>query len=200
MTYGLLNNAIGIIGIVVGGFIAYNVYFLSQRLNLKDRLSHKDGIIKRVEPLLQAINKGRSNAVELINVKRYLKDYPQNNELNRHGYTYTKGELKALRFDGAELFCGVRELYKRPDGSFTLKAEDGAIRENHNTLEAGVIPYEWIEYVDIRGDEFSYRPQFFVRYKGLEKSPYKYLSYYVQSDTYHEGSDPMDFKWRRIDV
>ncbi len=74
------------------------------------------------------------------------------------------------------------------------------MREGGNTLEAGVIPYEWIEYVDGRGDEFSYRPQFFTRFEGVDKSPYRYLAYYIESDTHHKGSDPMDFKWRRIDV
>jgi hypothetical protein len=200
MCHWLLDNAIGIIGIIVGGFIAYHVYFLSQRINLKDKLVHKDDVRKRVEPLLARISKGGGSKSELINVKKYLIHYPHNNDLNKDGYTYLGAELKALQFDGVEFFCGVRELYVRPDGSYTLKNEEGAVREEHNTLEAGVIPYEWIEYVDGRGDEFSYRPQFFTRFMGTDKSPYKYLTYYVHSDTYHEGSDPMDFKWRRVDL
>ena len=200
MTTWLINNVVGIVSLVVGSFIAYHVYFLSQRLNLKDKLVHKDDVRKRVEPLLAKISKGISSKSELVNVKKYLKHYPHNNNLNKDGYTYLGAELKALGFDGVEFFCGVRELYKRPDGSYTLKNEDGAIRETRNTLEAGVIPYEWIEYVDGRGDEFSYRPQFFTQFKGSNKSPYKHLTYYVESDTYREGNDPMDFKWRRIDI
>lgn len=196
----LLDNVIGIIGIIVGGFIAYHVYFLSQRLNLKDKLMHKDDVRKRIEPLLTRISKGGGSKSELINVKKYLKHYPHNNDLNKDGYTYLGAELKALQFDGVEFFCGVRELYRKPDGSYTLKKEDGAVRESENTLEAGLIPYEWIEYVDGRGDEFSYRPQFFTQFNGTDKSPYKYLTYYVKSDTYHEGSDPMDFRWKRIDI
>ncbi|MDB5188060.1 MAG: hypothetical protein JWO50_580 [Candidatus Kaiserbacteria bacterium] len=194
------NNIIGIIGIVVGGFIAYHVYFLSLQLNLKDKLVYKDSVRKKVEPLLARINNGISSKCELVNVKKYLKYYPHNNDLNKDGYTYLGAELKALQFDGVEFFCGVRELFKKPDGSYTLKKEESTVREEYNALEAGVIPYEWIEYIDGRGDEYSYRPQFFTQFKGERKSPYKHLSYYIQSDTYYEGRDPMDFKWRRIEV
>jgi hypothetical protein len=196
----LLNNIVGIIGIAVGGFIAYHVYFLSQKLDLKDKLTHKDDVRRKIEPILSLIGQGRSSDVELINVKKYLKHYPENNQLSKDGYTYLKGELKALRFDGVELFCGVRELYKKPDGNFSLSNADGAVKENHNVLEAGVIPYEWIEYVDKKGDEFSYRPQFFVTFKGPHKSPYKYLTYHIKNGIYRKGQEPPDFQWKQIDL
>ncbi|MFA6486159.1 MAG: hypothetical protein WCT40_02225 [Candidatus Magasanikbacteria bacterium] len=196
----LLENLVGIIGIVVGGFIAYHVYFLSKRINLKDKLVHKDNIRKRVEPILEKIYKGRNSKVELINLKKYLTNYPHSNEENRYGYTYLGAELKALKFDGVELFCGVREVYKNTNGTLTLKQGEGAVRESYNVLEAGIIPYEWIEYIDEQGDEFSYRPQFFTNYKGHKKSPYKYLTYYIKSDVYHEGSDPIDMQWRNIEI
>ena len=200
MTTWFENNIVGILSLVVGGIIAYHVYFLSQRINLKDRLAHKDDVRNRVEPLLARIRKGGRSKSELINVKKYLRYYPHSNELNRDGYTYLGAELKALVFDGIEFFCEVRELYRRSDGSLTIKKEEGAIPETRNALVAGVIPYEWIEYVDGGGDEFSYRPQFFTQFRGIDKSPYKYLTYYVESDTYREGSEPLDLKWRRIDI
>ncbi len=195
-----LQNVVGIIGIVVGGFIAYHVYFLSKRLDLKDRLTHRDNVRKRVEPILAEIRKGINSKVELINVRKYLKYYPETNERNRHGYTYLGAELKALKFDGVEFFCAVREVYKDSEGKLSLQGGNGLVQENYNVLEAGVIPYEWIEYVDVRGDEYSYRPQFFTQFNGKEKFPYKYLVYYRESDVYHEGSDPMDMKWSMIEV
>ncbi len=73
-------------------------------------------------------------------------------------------------------------------------------REKFNVFEAGIIPYEWIEYVDPRGDEFSYRPQFFTRFNGEDKSPYSYLVYYVESNTYRKGSDPIDRRWRLLEI
>ncbi len=42
----LLENIVGIIGIIVGGFIAYHVYYLSKKLDLNDKLTHKDNIEK----------------------------------------------------------------------------------------------------------------------------------------------------------
>lgn len=195
----ILDNFISIIGIIVSGFIAYHVYFLSKKLDLKDKLAHKDDIRKRVEPILPNVRKGISSKCELVNVKKYLTHYPHINDENRHGYTYFGGELKALRFDGIEFFSGVKELYKTPTGKFSLNKE-GNEKLNFNVLEVGVIPYEWIEYVATRGDEFSYRPQFFAQFNGVHKTPYKYTSYYIESDVYHEGSDPIDMKWRSIEV
>lgn len=195
-----LENATNMAGILIGGFIAYHVYFLSKKIDLKDNLVHKDNVRKKVEPMLHEISKGMNSKVELINVKKYSKHYPQNNKLDKDGYTYVAAELKALKFDGVEFFCGVREIYKKPNGGLSLKKAKNFVQEKYNILEAGIVPYNWIEYVDNRGDEFSYRPQFFVRFLGLNKCPYKYFNYYKESDVYHKNSDPMDFKWRNIDV
>jgi len=199
MIYWILDNLIGIIGIIVGSIIAYHVYFLSKTLDLKDKLSHKDNVRKIVEPILQKINNGISSKCELINIEKYLTHYPNLKSEDKNGYTNFGGELKALRFDGVEFFCGVKELYKTKDGKFTLH-KDGNTKQESNVFEVGVIPYEWIEYVDPGGDEFSYRPQFFAKFKGLHKTPYRYLTYYVESTTYHKGSDPMDMKWRSLEI
>lgn len=194
-------NIIGILGIIVSGFIAYHVYFLSKRIGLKDQLVHKDDVKKRVEDILHKIRKGISGRVELVNVKKYQKHYPHSNDYDKDGHTYLGAELKALRFDGVEFFTGMpKEVYKKQNGDLSLNQDGGDVRESYNIFEVGVIPYEWIEYIDDRGDEFSYRPQFFVKFEGIRKFPYKHLTYYKESDTYHEGSDPMDFKWRRITI
>jgi hypothetical protein len=195
----LLNNFVGIIGIVVGSFIAYHVYFLSKKIGLKDKLTHKDIIRKQVEPILEKIRQGINSKCELINVKKYLTHYPHTNDEDKNGYAYFAGELKSLRFDGVEFFSGVKELYKKQDGSFTLE-KDSNERVNFNVFEIGIIPYEWIEHVDQQGDEFSYRPQFFVQFKGLYKTPYKYVKYYIKSDTYDKDSDSMDMQWKLIEI
>ena len=117
----LLENIVEIVGILVGVFIAYHVYFLSRRIVLKDRLIHRENIRKQIEPLLHEISNGNNREVEIVNVKKYTSHYPDNNERNRYGYTYTKGELKALRYDGVEFFCAVREVYRKSDGTLTLR-------------------------------------------------------------------------------
>jgi len=70
MTHWLIENIIGILGIIEGGFIAYHVYFLSKRFDLKDKLLQKEDIRKQVEPILHEIGKGRNSNVELVNVKK----------------------------------------------------------------------------------------------------------------------------------
>lgn len=199
MVCWVLNNLVGIVGILVDVLIAVGVFMLSRRLGLKDKLAHKDSIRKQVEPILQEIRKGISNKCELVNVKKYLTYYPHSNKENRYGLTYFGGELKALRFDGVEFFSSVKELYQTPDGNYSLNKENNR-KLDSNVFEVGVVPYEWIEYVDPRGDEFSYRPQFFASFKGPHKTPYKYVVYYKKSEVYHPESDPMDMKWQQIEI
>lgn len=196
----LLDNIIGILGIIVGGFVGYHVYFLSKKLEAKDKLTHKDAIRKNVEPLLRRIRyDGISSKIELVNIKKYFSHYPKTNKLNKDGYTYLGAELKALRFDGIEFFCAVREVYKNSNGILSLKKEKDSVQQDYNVFEVGVIPYDWIEYVDVGGDEFSYRPQFFTKFNGIKKFPYKYLVYYKESETYQKG-DPVDMKWVTIEI
>lgn len=138
--------------------------------------------------------------MELINVKKYFGHYPNTNEQNKDGYTYLGAELKGLRFDGIEFFCAIREVYKNLEGELFLQGGNGMVQQKQNIFEVGIVPYEWIEYVDAQGDEFSYKPQFFTKFNGAENSPYEYLVYYIESDTYPEGSDPLDMKWKKVQV
>jgi hypothetical protein len=199
MSGWLASNIVGIIGIGVSGVIAYHVYFLSKRLGLRDRLKHKSQIVAMVEPLLHEMAKGRRRRVELINAKIYPKGYLGENKETRHGYPYLGAELKASRFDGLEFFCEVVAVYRKPSGEVTIKASPDAERLEKNAFAVGVVPYEWIEFVDAQGDEFSYRPQFFTYFKGKAKSPYRYIRYYRESDTFQPGSDPADMQWVSFD-
>jgi hypothetical protein len=142
---------------------------------------------------------GRRRKVELVNARIYPKHYLGENKETRHGYLYLGAELKALRYDGVEFFCEVVALFAKEHGEITLKEVPGTTRLP-NGMAVGTIPYEWIEFVDVRGDEFSYRPQFFTNFNGHNKSPYKYIRYYRQSKTYREGSDPADMQWVSCEV
>jgi hypothetical protein len=191
----LSNNVVALISMLVSGFIAYHVYFLSRRLSLRDKLQHKSWIVALVEPLLAQMASGRRRKVELVNARIYPTHYLGENKKTRHGYPYLGAELKAPRFDGIEFFCEVVTLYATSNGELTLREISGATRLPNNGMAVGVIPYDWIEFIDVHGDEFSYRPQFFTRFRGRKKSPYKYIRYYRRSDTYHEGNDPADMQW-----
>jgi len=202
ITNWLLENSIGILGIIIGGVITYHVYFLSKQ----SKLEHKEKIKQKAEEL----KLGRE--VYLVNVKRYFKDYPSNKERIFSGYSHIKAEMKTTRFDGIEFFCGIKEIYRKPDGRLTLDSKsEKTATEKIKAFEVGVVPYEWIEYVDLRGDEHGFVPLFFCHFKGkrywkisLKRHlpfgyPYKEIIYYRESDVYHEGSDPVDMKFRFID-
>lgn len=198
----LIQNVVGIAGIIVGGFIAYHVFFLSRRLGLTEKLAHRESIQKAMEPLLTWIQRnGQARTVELLNTKKYIKYYPHNNEENKDGYTYLKAELKGYRFDGVEFFSeSPKAVYEKTDGIYSLTKQTPDQEQSFVVYPVGLIPYEWIKFVEPRGDDTAWRPQFFVDFKGHKKYPYLATEYYVESDTYHGNSDPFVMKYRRVDL
>lgn len=192
------------ISLLIQAFIAYHVFFLSKRLSHRAKLEHKETIKRNADE----IKLGRE--IYLVNVKRYFKDYPSNTEGLISGYSHIKAEMKTTRFDGVEFFCGIKELYRKTDGRLSLnkKHEQSAV-EKIKVFEVGIIPYEWIDYIDPRGDEHGYKPLFFCYYKGRRYwkndfkkflpfgYPYKEIVYYRDSDVFRQG-DPPDWKFTFI--
>ena len=178
MRLELINTIISLMGIVIGTFVAYHVYNLSKQQTFRERFARREKIQKQVEDLLYKIRNGINSKVELINIAKYDDYYPLNNEKNRHGYTYLGAELKGYHFAGVEFFSEIITAYKIEDGKFSKKQTGN--QKAVNVFVAGVIPYEWIESVDLRGDDTSYRPQFYTHFKGKDKYPYKTLRYYIK--------------------
>lgn len=197
MRIWLINNIVGVIGILIGGFIAYHVYFLSKRLTFQDKMANSDKIKRQVYKILNEVRNGISRKVELINTKKYIRHYPHNNKKNRLGYTYLGAELKGPKYNGIEFFCDMpQNLYIDKDGEFTLKKTDRTDRKvDFYVYPVGLVPYEWIEYVDTNGDEFSYRPQFFVKFNGKERYPYRCVQYYKRSEVYDKTKDPLEMEF-----
>ena len=193
-----LSDILAIIGIIVSSFIAYHLFFLNKRLTFKDSMSHGSEVRKIVDGLLMNIRKGGSSKVELINVKRYKKDYPTKNNETRHGYVYIGAELKGYSYDGVEFFNGLDEAYVTDDDKITLK--ETSKQASFNVYTTGVIPYEWIEFVDPDGDDTSYRPQFFVKFKGKYHLPYKSKRFYRLSEHYNKNNDPLGMKYVSVEV
>ena len=198
------------ISLLIQGFIAYYVFFLSKRLSNRARLEHKEKIKQKAEKLLSEIHSKKLNSdVYLININRYFKDYPSNKERMFEGYSHIRAEIKSTRFDGIQFFCSMPvEVYRKSDGKLSFKGE--AKEKVFNAFPVGIVPYEWIEYVDLRGDEYGYVPLFYCRFKGKTNwnfwkrlkffgYPYKNLVYYRENEVYHEGSDPADMKYCFID-
>lgn len=199
-----LSDVIAIIGLIVSSFIAYNIYFLSKRLTFQDEMAHGAKVRKQVDGLLADIRKGYNSKIEFINVKRYKNDYPHNNEENRYGYTYQAAELKGYSYDGVEFFNSVQGAYLDADDNVTLKKTKK--KAKFNLLEVGVVPYEWIVYVDPIGDDTAYRPQFFAKFKGKigkkgkYRVPYKGFRYCKPSEHYDPKNDPLIMKYVSVEV
>jgi len=207
----LSKNYEWIIILVIQMFIAYHVFFLSKKLSSRARLETKENIKQKAEELLSKIHTKQLNSeVHLVNINRYFKDYPSNKEKIFKGYSQIKAEIKSTRFDGVSFFCAMPvEVYRKPDGMLSFKGEKE--EKVFNAYPVGIVPYEWIEYVDFYGDEYGYVPIFYCYFKGKrywKKSlkrflpfgyPYKNIVYYRENEDYHEGSGPADMKYRFID-
>jgi len=199
-----------VLSLIIQSFIAYHIFFLSKRLSTRAKLEHKEKIKQQAEKLLSEIHKrGLNSEVYLVNLSRYFKDYPSNKEKRMSGYSHIKAEIKATRFDGIDFFAEMpREVYRRPDGKLSFK---GKTKDKlFNTYPVGLVPYDWIEYIDPEGDEYGYVPLIYCHFKGrvywwkfwkrllFFGYPYKKLFYYKLSDVYDKKNDPYDMKYSYI--
>lgn len=199
---------IEIIGILVGIFIAYHIYYLSKSIDYKQKLKHKEEIRKKANKILGRIrNENVNSEVYLINIDRYYKDYPQNEE-KRGAYSHLKAEIKTTNFRGVEFFSiSPISLYRKNNGNLTKKEIQNS--EVLNAFPVSTVPYSWIEDIDPTGDEFNGCPLFFVKYKGrsfwgfwkrfgLYKHPYSKTDYYELNPNYKK-TQPSFMKYRLIE-
>lgn len=208
----LIENGTEIVGILISIFIAYHISFLSSRISNRNRLEHKEKIKETVETLLAKIHReGLRSKVYLVNINRYFKDYPGNQEKLSSGYSHIRGEVKATRYNGVEFFSsGPEQAYFSAKGTLTLRKQEN--EKAFLVYPVGLVPYEWIEYVDPSGDEYGWVPLFHCKFKGRIYwrnwwrklipfgYPYKEIIYYKKSDIYREGSDPKDTEWSRVTI
>jgi len=148
----LTDNYVWILSLAAQVFIAYHVFFLSKRLTNKARLKHKENIKNKADKILYRIHsKKLRSKVYLVNINRYFKDYPSNEEKNFSGCSHIAAEIKSTRFDGVEFFAEMpRKVYRRPDGKLSFKKKD--YKDEGNAYPVGLVPYEWIDHIDKDGD------------------------------------------------
>lgn len=196
----------GLLSILIQSFIAYHIFFLSRRLSTKARLEHKEKLKQKAEEILGEIHrKGLRSKVYIVNISRYFKDYPSNEEKRFAGYSHIRAEIKATRFDGIEFFAEMpKEVYKRNDGRISFSGEKND--KLFNVYPVGIVPYEWIEHIDPEGDEYGYYPLIYCYFKGSTHwkfwkrllffgYPYKKMIFYRLSDVYDKKNDPYDMKY-----
>jgi hypothetical protein len=202
-------NYVWLISLVIQAIIAYHVFFLSKRLSSRARLGHKDQIKKKAEELLSKVNRRMSDSeVYLVNLNRYFKDYPSNEKSNFRGYSHIRAEIKATRFDGIEFFAAPPvQIYEKPSGELSLKGEIG--EKAFIAFPVGIVPYDWIEHMDLEGDECGGAPLFYCHFKGkmfwkfwnhfsFSKYPYKRTVFYKRSESYNEANDPPGLRYSLV--
>ena len=193
MSHDEISIGISAIGILVGVFVAYHVHKLSRQKSFSERFQRRESIQKKIEDMLYKIRNGGNSKVELINVAKYDKYYPHNNKETRKGYTYIGAELKGYHFGGVEFFCEVIVGYPLQVGYFSSRKLSPE-HEQTTLFTTGTIPYEWIESIDINGDDTTSRPQFYVHFLGIKKRPYTKLRYYLKDESTHDGFKEVKYK------
>ena len=93
--------------LIISTITAYHIYRLNKRLSFSNKMVNKEHIQGKVYRQLTKIRNGIRSTVELINLRRYEKDYPQKNQVSQRGYTYLAAGLKDVRYDGVEFFDGM---------------------------------------------------------------------------------------------
>lgn len=186
-----------IISVLLNLFIAYHIYFLSKKLSFQAKFNKKNETQKILNKHLYNIKKeGLNSTVYLVNIDRYYKDYPNGKEKRFQGYTDLKAEIKDTRFDGVEFFSeSPIYLYKNEKGILSREANERG--QKIKAFPVSIVPYEWIEGVDLYGDEFSFSPLIFCKFKTISffwkkflflKYPYNRTIYYTQNPHY-DASD-----------
>lgn len=172
-------------------------------------MEHKEQIKQKTDELLSDIHRRKLDGdAYLVNINRYFRDYPSNQEKRFTGYSRIKAEIKATRFDGVEFFAAMPVgIYRKPSGQLSFSSQGNELL--FTAFPVGVVPYEWIEHIDLEGDEYAYLPLFYCHFKARTNwklwkrllffgYPYRRLDYYRESEVYEEGNDPVDMKYRRI--
>lgn len=172
----------------LGAVISVVLYRLGRRLDFRSRMRRWDELRDTVNTLFIE-RRSELHDVILMNSKRYEKDYEGGNDANRHGYIMGKGELLGPRHNGVELICKVLETWTDSSGRRTLrkpgKKSEGWTKAR-NVFEVGLVPWEYIEHINLHGDEYRAEVIFYVRYKGPGKSPYRSYTY-VEGEGHHIG-------------
>jgi len=176
-----------ILDIVITGFIAYHIFYLSKRLSFKDKLNHKRDIEEKIEQILSEVwDKKHRNRVYLVDVDIYESAYP--------GYASKK---RPSHLSGAIVRAGLNGVWIDRREIISYADENG---EEFDTVRAGLIPYEWIVDINIDGDSANTSPLIYCKFKNrrskkqesIKRSPFKKFMYFLINKDYKEE---INFPW-----
>lgn len=199
----LLNEInLDLLSLFVQIFLAYHIFQLSKKLSLSQKLENREKLRETTDSIIHEINKNDLNhEVYIVNSKTYLNEEVKLKENLIHWYPYVRAEIKTTKSYWIEFFCDMPiEVYRRKDWKLTFK-NTWRVKE-FNVFTVWIIPYEWIDFIDKRGDEYSYVPLFHVKFNWKRPwrkyipygSPYQRIEYY----TINKDTDSINEKYKRI--
>lgn len=170
---------VAIATLLVGTVISVVLYALGRRLDFRSKMRRWDDLHTTVNSLFIE-RRDELHDVILMNAKRYEKDYDGGNNANRHGYIMSKGELLGPRHNGVELICDTVATWTNSNGRRTLRRPRPWAKNRtraENVYEVGFVPFEYIDHINLHGDEYRAEVIFYVKHNGPGKSPYRSFTY-----------------------
>ncbi len=168
---------------VISPFVTF---WLSRQRSERQLLQHREAVQKKLRELEMNVRyKQYASEVRLIDTKRHRKEYPSG--VNSKHWVDLKAEMKECRFDGVEFFMDMPVgANEREDG--TVELVRGSTQHEFVVFPAGKVPYEWIDFVSLEGDEYHNFPLIYCHFNGLpknefqRKTPYKEVLYYFKQE------------------
>jgi len=162
--FNFWDNLFAIISIVVGIIITICVHKLSKQLSAKEKYQHEIKITEEIRKLKDY------SSVILADVSKY---HPLRTDYTNQSY-YKQG---------AELYTIIPEY-----------GVQFILRSNDENIPAGLVPFEWIDYVRNHDSEDN-KPIIVCKFKGIKwykkfKSPFREINYIYKNLDYKENSDP----------
>lgn len=168
-----------ILTFAMGTAVSIVLYRLGRTLDFRSRMRRADELASTLNTLFAEVQTELHDVI-VINAKRYERDYDGGNDANRHGYVMTKGELLGPRHNGVELICRVVETWTDRAGKRTARKPRrlvGAWTKSENVYEVGLVPWEYIEHINLHGDEYRNEVLIYAQFRGPGKSPYRSYRY-----------------------
>ncbi len=151
------------------------IFALGRKLTFRERRRRVRELEKKAWKVLGPIRtRGLNSKVIIMNVARYERGYDGSNEPTWRGNAYEGHEIIEIVHGGVEVIVMAVETWYDQQGRRSLtKSECRA----PNALYVGHIPWDWIEDIAPRGDEFDGSAIFFVRYRAPGRRPFDYVTY-----------------------
>ena len=169
---------VDLISLILGALslaVTVAIFMLGRRLSFRQQRERVRELEANVWEVLRPMRtEGRNSKIIVMNVDRYSRGYDGSNELSWRGYSFLGAELIDVVHGGVEVISTAVESYHTAAGRRTLVE---TATKAPAVLEIGHIPWNWIEDVSPKGDEFDGSAIFFVRYRAPGRHPYDYLTY-----------------------